>query len=305
MKWQFLEMSRHAAFMRLDFALSLKDEGDLDGAIEAACAALEILPDEAQFHFVLGELFELQGENGKASEAFQQALELQEEDHLGARVRLSVLGAVAPLRRLPAPYVAALFDDFAPRFEKSLRDHLSYRTPEQVYDMVGPHLKKQAHILDLGCGTGLSGLVFKDHADYLEGVDLSENMLRHAKDKKVYDTLLCADIETTQAPGSKSFDLVIACDALNYLGDLRPIMKQVSRWLKKEGLFAFSLESADEAFSEEYRLHQGLRYAHAPSAVLSWLDLCGFDLLEERFETLRHEKKQPVSGHLICAALRK
>jgi predicted TPR repeat methyltransferase len=49
-------------------------------------------------------------------------------------------------------------------------------------------------VLDAGCGTGLCGTIIAPFACRLVGVDLSEGMLAHAKDKNVYHRLVKAEL---------------------------------------------------------------------------------------------------------------
>ena len=42
-------------------------------------------------------------------------------------------------------------------------------------------------MLDLGCGTGLAGVAFRPHVDWLVGVDLSPKMIEEARRKALYD----------------------------------------------------------------------------------------------------------------------
>jgi predicted TPR repeat methyltransferase len=302
-------MSRHSAFMRLDFALSFVDEGDFAAAIEAAEAAIEVLPQEAQFHFVLGEIFEKTAQVDKAIASFRRALELQDEDTLGAGVRLAVLGDASPLSRLPSSYVEALFDDYAPRFEKTLVQHLSYCAPEKVFDLLFSHasrLPKNPAILDLGCGTGLAGEYVRALAGRLDGIDLSKKMLKQAAKKRIYDELTQGDIEAEVSEDARRFDVVIACDVLNYLGDLSLLCQRVATRLRPGGFFAFSVESMERGQGQvSFELHEGQRFMHERTSIRVWLLAAGFEVMEERFTPIRTEKGHPVEGHLVFAKLRK
>lgn len=301
-------MSRHSAFMRLDFALGMLEEGDLDAAIEAALAAIDALPNEAQFHFVLGELYEKTKAPEKAITAYQQALVLQDQDHLGAGVRLSLLGAGEHMQRLPADYVEALFDDYAPRFEKNLLKHLSYRAPEQVFNLLFTHLAKmprKPHVLDLGCGTGLAGQHIHPIAGRLEGIDLSKKMLKQAEKKKIYNRLQQGDILAEITENAPRFDLVIACDVFNYLGDLSTVFQRTVQRLRPGGFLAFSVESSGfDPSCESFNLNHTQRFIHNRQTVRHWLSASGFHIIEERFVPIRTENGEPVEGHLVLARLK-
>ena len=88
---------------------------------------------------------------------------------------------------MPEGYVRALFDGYAPGFDKALTEGLSYRAPElffgatQAAHAVTP--MKFGSVLDLGCGTGLAAIPFRPFSDWMVGVDLSSAMLAQARTK--------------------------------------------------------------------------------------------------------------------------
>jgi predicted TPR repeat methyltransferase len=53
---------------------------------------------------------------------------------------------------------------------------------------------KYSSVLDLGCGTGLSDILFRDFTEYLSGVDLSVEMMAIVLDKNIYNDLNEDDI---------------------------------------------------------------------------------------------------------------
>src|SRR5919112_745155 len=69
-------------------------------------------------HALLGRASAELGAEAQAVEALRQALTLEPEDALGVRVDLARLGALAPGEAITDGYVRALFDDYAPRFDR-------------------------------------------------------------------------------------------------------------------------------------------------------------------------------------------
>eukprot|EP00526_Cylindrotheca_closterium_P009842 CAMPEP_0113653844 /NCGR_PEP_ID=MMETSP0017_2-20120614/28817_1 /TAXON_ID=2856 /ORGANISM="Cylindrotheca closterium" /LENGTH=417 /DNA_ID=CAMNT_0000566907 /DNA_START=174 /DNA_END=1424 /DNA_ORIENTATION=+ /assembly_acc=CAM_ASM_000147 len=61
---------------------------------------------------------------------------------------------------------------------------------------------------DLGCGSGCSGLAFRDCVTRLTGVDISPEMIDRAKLRGCYDNLLVGDIETAIQDANSKFDIV-------------------------------------------------------------------------------------------------
>ena len=91
------------------------------------------------------------------------------------------------------------FNTYAETFEEKLVNSLEYRTPEGLFDALlkfNGSNKTFASAIDLGFGTGLVGVAFKDLVDRVIGVDLSENMIKKAKEKKEHVSLYVGKLVT-------------------------------------------------------------------------------------------------------------
>src|SRR5205823_1798095 len=118
----------------------------------------------------------------------------------------------------PPSTMVALFDGYAEKFDEHLTGQLRYRCPELLHEAVA-RLNPGAglNVLDLGCGTGLCGPLFRPLAATLTGVDLSPGMIDKARRRGVYDRLDLEDLVTAlrRAPGA--VDLLLAADVLVYV----------------------------------------------------------------------------------------
>ncbi|MBM3534492.1 MAG: methyltransferase domain-containing protein [Alphaproteobacteria bacterium] len=200
--------------------------------------------------------------------------------------------------RPPAGYVRGLFDKFAPHFDRDLVDRLDYRTPEALAELIARHLApapKSLTILDLGCGTGLAGVALTRLARRLTGLDLSPGMLAQAKRRGLYAELIEADLVTAAFP--QAFDLVVAADVLNYLGDLAPAFASIDAALAPGGALAFSIETLSS--NGTYRLTSDLRYAHAPDHVRALASMRGWTERAAAPAVLRRQGDAPVEGLLF------
>ncbi|MEX0809238.1 MAG: methyltransferase [Dongiaceae bacterium] len=286
---------------RLDLALALKDEGDVAGARDAAGAACELAPDWVDAWFVLAETCEQLGAADEAASAYRRCLAIDPGDRFGAAARLAMMGAAATPGRLPADYVTALFDGIAARFEESLLGRLDYRAPQLLYDAVNDHrdrLPAPLAILDLGCGTGLAGEIFRPLAERLDGIDLSPRMIDEAARKKIYDNVRTADLLDTPDGAAPRYGLIVAADVYNYLGDLQPAFAAAASRLMTGGMLAFTIE---EGATAPFDLGPGQRFRHDPAAVRANLNAAGFRLLDDRAATLRLERREPVRGRILLA----
>jgi predicted TPR repeat methyltransferase len=212
-----------------------------------------------------------------------------------ARFLLAALGAAPLPDRAPASYVRELFDAFAPRFDAELEGALAYRTPALLAALITD--LRPGLTLDLGCGTGLSGLALRPFATRLEGLDLSPRMLAEARARNLYATLHEADLLDFLPKHPSRYDLIAAADVLNYLGDLTPALTAITTALKPGGTALFSLETGTEPVA----LGEGMRFRHNPDHALTLAGQAGLTLVTREPAVLRTEKGKPVHGVLIRA----
>src|SRR6202521_2400388 len=156
----FLSSGDLVADRRVDFARDLQLKGDLVAAADLLLQATELAPGFASAWFTLGQIRERLGERDAAIAAFRKARDVDPPDRHGAGLRLMLLGA-EKLSDMPPAYVRALFDQYAPKFERALVDDLGYRGPALLFKAVltarravrKPGFFKRA--IDLGWRTGL------------------------------------------------------------------------------------------------------------------------------------------------------
>ncbi|MFC3126553.1 tetratricopeptide repeat protein [Pseudoroseomonas globiformis] len=268
--------------------------------------AVALAPGQAEPHLALAHAAREAGQAEEAVNASRMALALPEltpELAEQARFLLAALGEAAAPHRAPAAYVRELFDQYAPRFDTDLQERLGYRTPALLAALLersGVAPAGQLDVLDLGCGTGLSGRALKPFARRLEGMDLSPRMLAEAHRTGLYDQLREADLLEALPRCAGRFDLVAAADVLNYLGELRPALAGMAAALRPGGVLAFSIESGTGG---AYALGPGLRYRHDPDAVLASGGGLGLKLLAREEAVLRRERGANVAGQLLLLGM--
>lgn len=104
-------------------------------------------------------------------------------------------------------------------------------------------------VLDLGCGTGtLTELLAKEGYDMI-GVDVSEDMLQEAIEKRAESGLpilyLLQDMREFELYGTVRV-VVSICDSLNYIldyDDLAHVFSLVNNYLDPKGMFIFDLNT--------------------------------------------------------------
>ena len=295
---------RLRATRRLDLGLALAEEGDIPAAVEALTAACDLAPTWPEAQFALAGLLEKLPDNAGAERHYTAYLALEPDDRMGAQIRLSLLGAAPVPDRLPAAYVEALFDQEAHRFDTKMRDRLAYRGPELIAECLNgivAHIPTSARVLDLGCGTGLTGQPLRLVAGTLEGIDLSSKMLVQAAATGLYDAVRQADILTDSwGDNVARFHLIAAGDVLNYIGDLGPVMQRAAEFLEPGGYFIFTVEAGAET---DIELGEGHRYRHSAERLRPWIAAALLDIVSVERRVLREEKRRPVDG--LIWALRK
>lgn len=302
----FLSSGDLVADRRFEWARDCEAKGDLAGAAGLLEQALELVPGYASAWFTLGEIAEKLDDRERAIWAYGRAREVDPDDRHGAVMCLMRLGA-ADVAEMPQAYVRALFDTYAPAFDEALVGGLSYRAPALLRDAVDAACraaglpKRFGSMIDLGCGTGLAGAIFRPHVDRLAGVDLSPGMIAQAKKRAIYDRLQVEDLNLflNAEAGARSFyDLAVAADVFVYFSDLTPILAATARVIEAGGILAFTVEThADDGAI----LRDTLRFAHGQAHVRAALDEAGLAVLSLKDVSTRTEKKIPVPGLMVIA----
>ncbi|MGF9561884.1 methyltransferase domain-containing protein [Neorhizobium sp. JUb45] len=249
---------------------------------------------------------EKSGDLDGAAKAYADVLAIDPEDHGGAAVRLASMGRGETPPRAPDAYVETLFDQHAESFEDILVEQLGYTVPM----MVRQHLQSLdlgpfKRMLDLGCGTGLTGGALRDMAEDITGLDISENMVQIAHEKDLYETLYVGEVEDfLEDNDDEAFDLITATDVLPYLGALEPIFFGAAENMVKGGIFVFSSETLPETDGRPYIVGPHQRFVHTESYILDRLKETGFEVIEMSEINVRMQDGEPSPGHLVVARLK-
>jgi predicted TPR repeat methyltransferase len=275
---------------RAGFAESMAYLGDLDAAIEVLAEALEQAPDWAAGWFRLGEYHERAGDMTGAVSCWQKALAADPADPFGASLKCDLV------EQMPAAFVETLFDQYAPRFDASLVEGLSYRGPQEIMAELGTF--RMGRVLDLGCGTGLMGAELRGQADWLEGWDLSTRMLAEAEGKAIYDALDKRDIAALDLGGTR-WDVIVAADVFAYVGALERVVGWCAGSLAPGGRLVFSVELSE---AEPVVLRESRRFAHSRAYIAGLLAQAGFGEVALRQVVLRMDRGQPIQSLVVMAS---
>ena len=295
--WHGSESASHREFTAAElFALSkrLKENGKVRTAFLCGKRAVELKPDDWDAWYELGELAQCVGRRDEARAAYQKYFDAHPEDaeieHL-----LVALKDEAPPPRASDRTIQQIYKGFASSYEYRMLEDLGYQGPERIDQGIKSVMgdRSALSILDLGCGSGLVGVAFKNRAAQLVGVDLSPEMIELAKARNIYDRLEIAEITDWLNRTNERFDLIISCDCLIYFADLQPIVSAAAKRLNPAGVFALTMERGDRY---PFHLTDSGRYTHHPDHVRDVAAKSGLEVarLEEAF--LRMEYSDDVMG---------
>ena len=107
-----------------------------------------------------------------------------------------------------------MYDRWADVYDRDLTGN-EYQQPVRCAEALSAQLTdKNARILDVGCGTGLSGLALREAGfQNIEGCDLSSGMLEKAKALNIYSRLFACDLNEPPIDAEDA-----SCDALTAVG---------------------------------------------------------------------------------------
>lgn len=146
--------------------------------------------------------------------------------------------------------IKEIYREFSKTYEKEVKHDMNYTAYIRVPGLVMKHLHtKTPRILDLGCGTGLSSLLFFKNGYEVTGIDGTRAMIARAR-KLPYKRLLCQNLEKNLRVRDKSFDAVVMVGVMEYLNDPRVVLRQVKKKLVEAGIFGLTVPQKSSWYTE-------------------------------------------------------
>jgi predicted TPR repeat methyltransferase len=255
---------------------ALADLGHYDEAVASYNQAIALRPDYADAFNNRGNALQALKRLDEALASYSQAV-LVAPNNVISRHMLAACISDPHCERAPEAYVRKFFDHYAPHFDESLA-RLQYRAPQLIAERLTRSVTPSGtlEVLDAGCGTGLCGPLLKPFAARLVGVDLSVGMLAEAAKRELYDELVEAELGAYLTAHPSSFDIIVCCDTLVYLGRLEDTVAAAATALKPDGLLLFTLEHlAGGGDNRHYRLAPTGRFSHSADYVRATLANAG------------------------------
>lgn len=136
--------------------------------------------------------------------------------------------------------MSAFYRKWAADYDRQMREELDYLSPDRIaQDLAEQIQEKDAAILDVGCGTGLTCRLLAERGYcHLDGVDLSQEMLDVARERGIYRRLIQADLNEPLPLDTAVYDGVISSGTFTH-GHVGPQpLDELFRVLKPGGVLA-------------------------------------------------------------------
>lgn len=132
--------------------------------------------------------------------------------------------------------------------------------------------KENALILDVPCGTGLTGLALVNAGfKNIDGADMSQDMLNHAEKKKIYQSLFCGKITREEQLDcyDKKYDGVICVYGLDPANlDYTCAIKEFLRVTKTGGILVYHIRMRQYKLTDLIEFHLNLMKAKEMESFL-------------------------------------
>lgn len=136
----------------------------------------------------------------------------------------------------------AFYKDWAKSYDKDITEN-GYATPQRCAEILAHYADDlSAPLLDIGCGTGLSGMAFtKTGFTAIDGNDLCQDMIDIAHERAVYKDIQLADLNNPMNFEKGHYRYIAAVGVVAVGHAPASTIYDVISKLDENGLFVFSL----------------------------------------------------------------
>lgn len=224
-------------------------------------------------------------------EYLRQALAINPQDKVSSYMLHALDGK--PYAKTTPEYAHNLFNNYALYYDQHMQGALHYSLPQHIARVL--HRidlpPNTMHTLELGCGTGLTGIVLREQSKHLTGIDIAAKMLAQAKEKHIYDELMESDLQQFFTNTPKQYDLIVAADVLPYFGELDTLFHMVAHHLASQGYFLFTIEISTK---ESWFLQTSARFSHHPNYIKKIVEENQLQLITEEKVPARRQNQQQL-----------
>ena len=255
-------------------------------------------PANIEATFLLASSLEQEPPQAMAARLYRTSLVLAPEDPLGAGRALARLGAGPAEAAFPPAHVRMVFDGYAESFDMHLTGRLKYTAPETLLKLahasgIASSGSPVRTAIDIGCGTGLTGAVFRPHCRHLTGIDISGEMIRRADAKAIYDRLVTLEAVAFLRNDPALYELAIAADVTSYIPDLPGFLSVISARLEEGGTLL--LTALEPPAGTAPGLGPDGAYTHSLTGLEEAAFNAGLRVLKVERGAMREEAGQPLA----------
>ncbi|WP_058533429.1 tetratricopeptide repeat protein [Legionella saoudiensis] len=230
------------------------------------------------------------GQRETSREYLRQALVINPDDRVSSYMLHAIEGNSTA--ETTPEYSHNLFNNYALYYDQHMQGTLNYSIPQHITRIIYRlELPENTQTLDLGCGTGLTGVVLRELSKRLTGVDIAPKMLAQAKEKHIYDELIESELIEFFNTNQNHYDLIVAADVLPYFGELDTLMHAVQQHLTPEGYFIFTTEIS---VKDPWFLQSSARFSHNPDYVKKLVEQNHLQLIQNEKIPARIQNQQQL-----------
>jgi ubiquinone/menaquinone biosynthesis C-methylase UbiE len=146
--------------------------------------------------------------------------------------------------------IKQIYSEFSSSYELDVKRKMRYTAYLKLPQAVMKHLNSTAaRVLDLGCGTGLSSLLFFKTGYQVTGIDGTRAMIEHAR-RLPFQQLICQNLEKSLRVKDQSFDAAVMIGVMEYINNPTALLAQVRRKLRRGGVFGLTLPQRSSWYTE-------------------------------------------------------
>ncbi len=140
-----------------------------------------------------------------------------------------------------ADYLRGLYDDWASTYNDDLGGW-EYRAPSAVASMLAEFRTPLTQVLDVGCGTGMSGLALRTAGfNSVVGCDLSPKSIELASATGAYASTFEFDMQRPPLPfADNHFEALVCVGVMTYLPDTAEALREFCRVVRPQGVIVFT-----------------------------------------------------------------
>lgn len=270
------------------------------GHLTEAIAYFETLLNEESNHFAalnnLAAIYIRLDDREQAKNLLNRALAAKPDD-AASRHMLNALTQKTLVAENSPEYAMNLFNNYALYYDQHMQGLLQYSLPQHIARVLHKfHVLHVENTLDLGCGTGLTGLILREISDVLIGVDISAKMLNQAKAKNIYNQLVEKELITFLQHDKQRYDLVVAADVFPYLGELDSFFAALKLNLQPQAYFLFTIEISK---TEPWLLQPTARFSHNPNYIRELCNQYELEIIHQEQLIARQQDKQALAEILF------